>query len=157
MYLSKKVDFLVVAFIKLGCDYKNENIVLAIGEEYWCCLCHVQFINISNLHANRPICQISKFCQKNHHKLCHDYFSCMQFKTKHHEQHIMNPKAMNYKWNSEKKKPLKVTIMVIPRSWKLTHNESNTKHQYISTYDDNVAFLLHVINICLLNRLAKSV
>jgi hypothetical protein len=81
----------------------------------------------------------------------------MQFKTKHHEQHIMNPKAMNYKWNFEKKKPLKVTIMVIPRSWKLTHNESNTKHQYISTYDDNVAFLLHVINICLLNRLAKSV
>jgi hypothetical protein len=34
MYLLKKVDFLVVAFIKLGCDLKNEKIVLAIGEEY---------------------------------------------------------------------------------------------------------------------------
>ncbi len=47
--------------------------------------------------------------------------------------------------------------MLVLRSWKLIHNESNTKYQYISTYDDNIAFLLHVTKICLLNRLAKNV
>jgi hypothetical protein len=26
--------------------------------------------------------------------MCHDNFNCMQLKTKHHEQHIMNPKAI---------------------------------------------------------------
>jgi hypothetical protein len=33
MYLSKKMDLLVVAFIMSDCDFKNEKIVLAIGEE----------------------------------------------------------------------------------------------------------------------------
>jgi len=38
MYLLKKVDLLVVAFIRLDCDIKSEKNVLAIGEENWCFL-----------------------------------------------------------------------------------------------------------------------
>jgi hypothetical protein len=65
-------------------------------------------------------------------------------------------KLWNYKWNFAKKEPLKVTIMLVPRSWILIHNEFSTKHQYISTYDDNIAFLVHVTNTCLLNKPVKN-
>jgi hypothetical protein len=47
--------------------------------------------------------------------------------------------------------------MLVPRSWKLTHNESSIKHQYVFTYDGNIAFLLHVTNTCLLSRLTENV
>jgi hypothetical protein len=149
MYLSKKVDLLVVAFIRLDCDLKSEKIVLAIGED-WCYLCQVQFINIYYLHANKPICQISMLCW------VMTVSAACNFKLDTTNTSWIQ-KLWNYKWNSTKKTPSKVTILLVHRSWKLIHNESNTKHQYISTYDDNIAFLLHVTNTCLLSRLENCI
>jgi hypothetical protein len=102
--------------------------------------CQVQFNNIYNLHANRPICQISMLCwvmtipAACNFKLDTTNTSWIQ-------------KLWNYKWNYTKKTPLKVTIMLVSVSLELIHNESNTNHQYISTYDDN--FVLNQLN-CIL-------
>jgi len=77
---EKKMDLLVVAFIRSNCDLKIKKIVLAIWEEYCCCLCQIQLANICNRHAPNLI--YITIC-KNHLNRISYRFLCMAFTIKH--------------------------------------------------------------------------